>query len=251
MFLRKTLAPAAAGARAARRRPRPRPRRARRGAGGRPGRGRGLPRLARRQPGGRQRQGHGGGQGLPRAVPDRPVRRLHQEVARHGPDDRARRRDQGEADRGHDRGRPRDPRRRPREPERRSTRWPSTSAATSCWRRRPSSTTPPAAVEFAKKAIALVEAGKTLDRRRDLRQERHPRLADPDPRRQREKNGNAEEAIKLYEKSTALAPDDPAIAARNLLARRRRCGRRSTARPPRPTTRCRRRTGRRPSRSPR
>ena len=149
--------------------------------------------------------------------PTGPVRRLHQEVARHGADGRARRRDQGEAHRRHDRDRPRDPGDRPREPQRAlraRLQHPPQRAA----RRAARLHERPAAVEFSKKAIALIESGKTLagvpsfDKNATLAWLTQI-LAIAEA-----KNGSAAEAIKLYEKSTALAPADPAIAARNLLA---------------------------------
>jgi len=76
----------------------------------------------------------------------------------------------------------------------------------------------PAAVEFSKKAIGLVESGKTLtgvaafDKNATLAWLTQILAVNEG------KNGSAEEAIKLYAQSTALAPEDPAIAARNLLA---------------------------------
>ncbi len=79
--------------------------------------------------------------------------------------------------------------------------------------------TPPSdGAEFAKKAIALVEAGKTMsgvknfDKNDTLGRLTQVLAADA------HKNGNNEEAIKLYEKSTALAPNDPLVAAKNLYA---------------------------------
>ena len=79
-------------------------------------------------------------------------------------------------------------------------------------------TNAPAAVEFSNKAIALVESGKTLtgvatfDKNATLAWLTQILAVNEG------KNGSPAEAIKLYEKSTALAPEDPAIAARNLLA---------------------------------
>jgi len=58
----------------------------------------------------------------------------------------------------------------------------------------------PAAVEFSRKAIALVESGKTLTGVATF--DKNATLA----------------WLTLYEKSTSLAPNDPQIAARNLLA---------------------------------
>jgi hypothetical protein len=82
----------------------------------------------------------------------------------------------------------------------------------------PSFANAPAAVEFSKKAISLVESGKTLtgvatfDKNATLAWLTQILAVNEG------KSGGAAEAIKLYEKSTALAPGDPAIAARNLLA---------------------------------
>jgi hypothetical protein len=79
-------------------------------------------------------------------------------------------------------------------------------------------TNAPAAVEFSKKAIALVESGKTLtgvasfDKNATLAWMTQILAVNEG------KNGSPAEAIKLYDKSTALAPEDPSIAARNLLA---------------------------------
>jgi hypothetical protein len=75
-----------------------------------------------------------------------------------------------------------------------------------------------AAVEFANKGIALIEAGKTLtgvasfDKGATLAWMTQILAINAG------KAGNAADAIKLYEKSTAHAPGDPQIAARNLFA---------------------------------
>ncbi len=78
---------------------------------------------------------------------------------------------------------------------------------------------PPAdGVEFAKKAIALVEAGKTLsgvpnfDKNGTLGRLTQVLAVDA------QKNANTAEAIRLYEQSTALAPQDPLVAGKNLYA---------------------------------
>lgn len=74
-----------------------------------------------------------------------------------------------------------------------------------------------AAVEYARRGIALVEGGKTLtgvasfDKNTTLAWMTQI-LAIAEGR-----GGNAAEAIKLYERSTSLAPNDP-LVARNLLA---------------------------------
>jgi hypothetical protein len=74
------------------------------------------------------------------------------------------------------------------------------------------------AVEFAKKAIAQIEAGKTLEGAANF--DRNAALAwlTQVLAINEGKNGSPAEAIRLYEQSTALAPSDPAIAARNMLA---------------------------------
>jgi len=73
-----------------------------------------------------------------------------------------------------------------------------------------------AAVDFAKRGISLVEAGKTLtgvasfDKGATLAWMTQILAVNEG------KNGSAAEAIRLYEKSTAFAPSDP-LVARNLL----------------------------------
>ncbi len=52
-----------------------------------------------------------------------------------------------------------------------------------------------------------------------------------------QKAGNADEAVKLFEKSTSYAPKDKAIVAPNLVLDRSRCSRPPTPRPRRRTTR--------------
>ena len=76
----------------------------------------------------------------------------------------------------------------------------------------------PAAVEFSKKAISLVESGKTLTGVQSFDKNATLAWMTQILAVNEGKNGSAEEAIKLYAQSTALAPEDPAIAARNLLA---------------------------------
>jgi tetratricopeptide (TPR) repeat protein len=81
----------------------------------------------------------------------------------------------------------------------------------------PSFANGPAAAEFAKKAISLVESGKTLvgvpkfDKDATLAW-LYQTLAFVESN-----EGNPVQAVKLYEKSSALAPDDVAIKGRNLL----------------------------------
>ncbi len=76
----------------------------------------------------------------------------------------------------------------------------------------------PDGVELAKKAIALVEAGKTManvqnfDKNDTLARLTQVLAVDA------QKNGNAEEALKLYEQSTTLSPKDPQLVTRNLYA---------------------------------
>jgi hypothetical protein len=74
-----------------------------------------------------------------------------------------------------------------------------------------------AGVEFAQKGIAMVEAGKTLagvatfDKNATLAWMTQVLALNA------QKSGNAKEAIGLFDKSTAYAPGDPAIAGQNLL----------------------------------
>jgi hypothetical protein len=75
-----------------------------------------------------------------------------------------------------------------------------------------------AAVEFSKKAISLVESGKTLVGVQSFDKNATLAWLTQILAVNEGKNGSPAEAIKLYEKSTALAPGDPAIAARNYLA---------------------------------
>jgi hypothetical protein len=75
-----------------------------------------------------------------------------------------------------------------------------------------------AAIEISKKAIALVESGKTLVGVQSFDKNATLAWLTQILAVNEAKNGSPAEAIKLYEKSTSLAPADPAIAARNLLA---------------------------------
>ena len=105
-----------------------------------------------------------------------------------------------------------------------------------------------AGVEFAQKGIAMVEAGKTLagvatfDKNATLAWMTQVLALNA------QKGGNAEEAISLFDKSTAYAPGRPRDRGAEPAARRRAAEQPPTPRPPRPTTPCPRRTGRRPSR---
>ena len=74
------------------------------------------------------------------------------------------------------------------------------------------------AVEIAKKAIALVEAGRTLTGVQTFDKNGTLAWLVQILAFVEHKNGSQEEAVKLYERSTALAPNDPQVAARNLLA---------------------------------
>jgi hypothetical protein len=76
----------------------------------------------------------------------------------------------------------------------------------------------PAAVEFAKKSISLVESGQTLVGVQNFDKNATLAWLTQILAVNEGKNGTAAEAIKLYEKSSSYAPGDPAIAARNLLA---------------------------------
>ncbi len=74
-------------------------------------------------------------------------------------------------------------------------------------------------VEFARKAIALIEAGRTpanvpsFDKNATLAGLTQILALNA------QKTASPEEAIKLYEQSTALAPQDPLVAGPNLLRR--------------------------------
>ena len=74
-----------------------------------------------------------------------------------------------------------------------------------------------AAVDFAKRGIALVESGKTLTGVASFDKGATLAWMTQILAINEGKNGSDAEAIKLYEKSTAFAPSDP-LVARNLLA---------------------------------
>jgi tetratricopeptide (TPR) repeat protein len=74
-----------------------------------------------------------------------------------------------------------------------------------------------AAVDFAKRGIALVEAGKTLTGVANFDKGATLAWMTQILAINEGKNGSDAEAIKLYEKSTAFAPSDP-LVARNLLS---------------------------------
>ncbi len=74
-----------------------------------------------------------------------------------------------------------------------------------------------AAVDYAKKGIALVESGKTLTGVASFDKNATLAWMTQILAINEGKNGAAAEAIKLYEKSTSLAPSDP-LVARNLLS---------------------------------
>ena len=74
-----------------------------------------------------------------------------------------------------------------------------------------------AAVEYATKGIALVESGKTLNGVANFDKNATLAWMTQILAINEGKSGSAPEAIKLYEKSTALAPADP-LVGRNLLA---------------------------------
>jgi len=82
----------------------------------------------------------------------------------------------------------------------------------------PSFANAPAAVEFSTKAISLVESGKTLTGVQSFDKNATLAWLTQILAVNEGKNGTPAAAIKLYEQSTALAPGDPAIAARNHLA---------------------------------
>jgi hypothetical protein len=75
-----------------------------------------------------------------------------------------------------------------------------------------------AAVEFSKKAIALIGAGKTLAGVASFDKNATLAWLTQILALCEQKSGSAEQAIKLYDQSTALAPQDPQVAGRNLLA---------------------------------
>jgi tetratricopeptide (TPR) repeat protein len=74
-----------------------------------------------------------------------------------------------------------------------------------------------AAVDYAKKGIALVESGKTLTGVASFDKNATLAWMTQILAINEGKNGTPAEAIKLYEKSSSLAPSDP-LVARNLLA---------------------------------
>jgi hypothetical protein len=82
----------------------------------------------------------------------------------------------------------------------------------------PSYQNAPAAVDFAKKAIALIEAGKTLTGVQSFDKNATLAWLTQILALNEQKNGSPENAIKLFEKSTGYAPQDPQTAGRNLLA---------------------------------
>jgi len=81
----------------------------------------------------------------------------------------------------------------------------------------PSFANAPAAVEFAKKAISLVESGKTLTGVQTFDKNATLAWLTQILAVNEAKSGSPAEAIKLYQQSTSLAPGDPAIAGQNLL----------------------------------
>ncbi len=74
------------------------------------------------------------------------------------------------------------------------------------------------AVEFATRGLSLVESGKTLTGVQNFDKGATLAWMTQILAIGESKNGSPAEAIKLYEKSTALSPGDPQIAFRNLLA---------------------------------
>jgi hypothetical protein len=74
------------------------------------------------------------------------------------------------------------------------------------------------AAEFSKKAIALIEAGKTPSGAQSFDKSATLAWLTQILAMNEAKGGNSAEAIKLYDKSTSLAPHDPAVAGRNMLA---------------------------------
>ena len=76
----------------------------------------------------------------------------------------------------------------------------------------------PAAVEFATKAVALIESGKTLTGVQSFDKNATLAWLTQILALNAQKSGNVEQAVQLFEKSTGYAPQDPQIAGRNLLA---------------------------------
>ena len=79
-------------------------------------------------------------------------------------------------------------------------------------------TNAPTAVELANKGIALIEGGKTLTGVASFDKDATLGWMTQVLAMNASKAGNAAEAIKLYDKSTAYAPADTQIAGRNLFA---------------------------------
>jgi len=75
-----------------------------------------------------------------------------------------------------------------------------------------------AAAEFSTKGIALIESGKTLTGVQSFDKNATLAWMTQILAMNDAKNGKAAEAIKLYEKSTSFAPQDAALAGRNMLA---------------------------------
>jgi tetratricopeptide (TPR) repeat protein len=73
------------------------------------------------------------------------------------------------------------------------------------------------AVEFSKKAIGLIQSGKTLEGAESFDKTAALALLTQVLAIAEAKNGNEEAAVKLYEESTAMALQTPQVAARNLL----------------------------------
>jgi tetratricopeptide (TPR) repeat protein len=74
------------------------------------------------------------------------------------------------------------------------------------------------AKEFAEKAVSLVESGKTLAGVQSFDKDATLAWLDQELAILAVNAGNTEEAVKLYQKSSSLAPDDVGIKGRNLLA---------------------------------
>jgi hypothetical protein len=74
-----------------------------------------------------------------------------------------------------------------------------------------------AGVELAKKGVAMIEAGKTLAGVQSFDKNATLAWMSQILALNEQKNGSAEQAIKLFEKSTSYAPLDPQVAGVNLL----------------------------------
>jgi len=75
-----------------------------------------------------------------------------------------------------------------------------------------------AAADYAKRAVSLIDAGKGLAGVQNFDKNATLAWLTQILALVEQKNGNTEQAVQLFEKSTSLAPQDPQVAGRNLLA---------------------------------